>query len=181
NCFGLDHFAKDCVKKKKCKYCGRFNHSSDYCFHKKNKKRQRCILCKDNHASDLIICPVIQKTRQQIGIKLSRREQQIIQKKDQLKQTETKKILINLERKNKTILYSIDYSAFNEINNCKYSMDTLIVFMKLNFHYLIDIETTKQLIVFKEHEANVKSVKYRSNELVNAILSEPDDNILLQT
>ncbi|ETO36669.1 hypothetical protein RFI_00393, partial [Reticulomyxa filosa] len=34
------------VKKKKCKYCGRSNHVSEDCFHKKDKKRQRCILCK---------------------------------------------------------------------------------------------------------------------------------------
>ncbi|ETO16653.1 G-protein beta WD-40 repeats containing protein [Reticulomyxa filosa] len=34
-----------------------------------------------------------------------------------------------------------------------------------------DIETTKQLIVFKGHEYAVRSVKYGSNELINTILS----------
>ncbi|ETO23618.1 hypothetical protein RFI_13560 [Reticulomyxa filosa] len=38
-----------------------------------------------------------------------------------------------------------------------------------------DIETTKQLIVFKGHEDFVRSVKYGSNKLVNTILSGSDD------
>ncbi|ETO07018.1 hypothetical protein RFI_30374 [Reticulomyxa filosa] len=38
-----------------------------------------------------------------------------------------------------------------------------------------DIETTKQLIVFKGHKYDVNSVKYGSNELVNIILSGSDD------
>ncbi|ETO36298.1 E3 ubiquitin-protein ligase BRE1A, partial [Reticulomyxa filosa] len=80
---------------------GRANHASEDCLHKKNKKRQRCILCKGNHASDSIICPVIQKTRQQIGINLSRREKQIIQKKEQAKQPEKPKIQPKSEKKNK--------------------------------------------------------------------------------
>ncbi|ETO07341.1 WD-40 repeat protein [Reticulomyxa filosa] len=39
-----------------------------------------------------------------------------------------------------------------------------------------DIETTKQLTVFKGHEQAVGSVKYGSNELGNTILSGSDDN-----
>ncbi|ETO33469.1 WD repeat-containing protein [Reticulomyxa filosa] len=38
-----------------------------------------------------------------------------------------------------------------------------------------DIETTKQLIVFKGHEGAVRSVKYGSNDLLNTILSGSDD------
>ncbi|ETO23122.1 WD-40 repeat protein [Reticulomyxa filosa] len=38
-----------------------------------------------------------------------------------------------------------------------------------------DIETTKQLSVFKGHENGIRSVKYGSNELVNAILSGSED------
>ncbi|ETO00288.1 hypothetical protein RFI_37158, partial [Reticulomyxa filosa] len=36
-----------------------------------------------------------------------------------------------------------------------------------NFICVWDIETTKQMIVFKKHEGNVKSVRYGSNELKN--------------
>ncbi|ETO10687.1 hypothetical protein RFI_26689 [Reticulomyxa filosa] len=39
-----------------------------------------------------------------------------------------------------------------------------------------DIETMKQLIVFKGHDDYVKSVKYGLNELFNTILSGSDDN-----
>ncbi|ETN99284.1 hypothetical protein RFI_38197, partial [Reticulomyxa filosa] len=39
NCFGLNHFAKDCVKKRKCKFCGRTDHGSDDCYHKRNEKK----------------------------------------------------------------------------------------------------------------------------------------------
>ncbi|ETO07315.1 G-protein beta WD-40 repeats containing protein, partial [Reticulomyxa filosa] len=38
-----------------------------------------------------------------------------------------------------------------------------------------DIETTKQLNIFKGHEDNLRSVKYGSNELVNTILSGSAD------
>ncbi|ETO11762.1 F-box and wd40 domain protein, partial [Reticulomyxa filosa] len=38
-----------------------------------------------------------------------------------------------------------------------------------------DIETTKQLNVFEEHDSWIRSVKYGSNELVNTILSGSDD------
>ncbi|ETO34406.1 NACHT and WD40 domain protein [Reticulomyxa filosa] len=38
-----------------------------------------------------------------------------------------------------------------------------------------DIETTKQINIFKGHQSWVRSVKYGSNELVNTILSGPDD------
>ncbi|ETO33456.1 WD repeat-containing protein [Reticulomyxa filosa] len=38
-----------------------------------------------------------------------------------------------------------------------------------------DIETTKQLNVFKGHDSFVRSVKYGSNKLVNTILSGSDD------
>ncbi|ETO14159.1 WD-40 repeat-containing protein [Reticulomyxa filosa] len=38
-----------------------------------------------------------------------------------------------------------------------------------------DIETTKQLTVFKKHEDWIMSVKYGSNELINTILSGSDD------
>ncbi|ETO02039.1 WD repeat-containing protein, partial [Reticulomyxa filosa] len=37
-----------------------------------------------------------------------------------------------------------------------------------------DIETTKQLNIFKEHESPVNSVKYGPNELLNIILSGSD-------
>ncbi|ETO05662.1 G-protein beta WD-40 repeats containing protein [Reticulomyxa filosa] len=43
-----------------------------------------------------------------------------------------------------------------------------------------DIETTKQLTIFKGHEHTVKSVKYGSNELANTILSgSKDDSVRL--
>ncbi|ETO04831.1 beta subunit of coatomer complex [Reticulomyxa filosa] len=135
------------------------------------------------------------------------------------------------------------FGISNIINNYKYSMDTLIVLMELNFHHLMvvdicvldhmikqfvygmlkhqnhymfsmdmkivnnnndnnndnkmnnigviggngyticsgsedktiriwDIETTKQLSIFKGHESWISSVKYGSNELLNTILSE---------
>ncbi|ETO06259.1 hypothetical protein RFI_31136 [Reticulomyxa filosa] len=38
-----------------------------------------------------------------------------------------------------------------------------------------DIETTKQLNIFKEHADTVMSVKYGSNELLNTILSGSED------
>ncbi|ETO31189.1 WD-40 repeat protein [Reticulomyxa filosa] len=41
--------------------------------------------------------------------------------------------------------------------------------------YILDIETTKQLNIFKGHENWVRSVKYGSDELVNTILSGSDD------
>ena len=66
----------------RCKYCGMRNHVSDKCFHKRNITRHRCVLCRGNHASDSIICPVFQKTRTNIGINLSRREKQVISRKE---------------------------------------------------------------------------------------------------
>ncbi|ETO11790.1 WD repeat-containing protein [Reticulomyxa filosa] len=134
------------------------------------------------------------------------------------------------------------FGISNIINNYKYSMDTLMVLIELNFHHLMvvdicvqdhmtkqfiygilkhqnhyivwcvdisplqindnkmnnigviggngyticsgsydktiqiwDIETTKQLNVFKGHQNCVRSVKYGSNELINTILSGSND------
>lgn len=81
-CFGLNHLAKDCSKKKVCKYCGMYNHSTEQCYKKGYPGKYKCVLCKGKHPSDSILCPVIQKIRATIGINLSRREKKIIDKKE---------------------------------------------------------------------------------------------------
>ena len=83
-CFGLNHFARDCSRRERCKYCGLRNHKSNECFRKRKPKTHRCILCKGSHASDSILCPVIQKTREAIGINPSMREKVILKKKQGL-------------------------------------------------------------------------------------------------
>lgn len=98
NCFGLNHFAKDCNRRKKCKYCGGINHSSQNCYHKGNSEKQKCILCKGNHPSDSILCPVIQQTRETIGINLSRREKIIIQRKENIHVEQNQKKTVILQK-----------------------------------------------------------------------------------
>lgn len=89
-CFGLNHMAKDCPKKKICKYCGMYNHTTDQCYKKGHPGKYKCALCKGKHPSDSILCPVIQKVRTSIGINFSRREKQIIDKKERQKETRVK-------------------------------------------------------------------------------------------
>ncbi|ETO12418.1 hypothetical protein RFI_24958, partial [Reticulomyxa filosa] len=79
-CFKLNHFAKDCKNSKICKYCGRRNHISEIL-----TTFQMYVLCKGQHSSNSILCPVIQKTRNAIGVNLSRREKKFIEKKEQVK------------------------------------------------------------------------------------------------
>lgn len=57
------------------------NHNSENCYNKRIPEKQKCILCKGNHASDSILCPIIQNIRKNIGINLSRSEKKIIQRK----------------------------------------------------------------------------------------------------
>ncbi|ETN99369.1 hypothetical protein RFI_38112, partial [Reticulomyxa filosa] len=44
--------------------------------------KQRCILCRGQHASDSVLCPVIRQVREKIGIHFSRREKVVILKKE---------------------------------------------------------------------------------------------------
>lgn len=64
-----------------CKYCGQSTHKANKCKVKNQPNRQKCILCKGSHASASIKCPTIQKTREKIGIPLSKHEQHISKNK----------------------------------------------------------------------------------------------------
>ena len=92
NCFKLNHVAKECPRPKVCKFCGMKNHTSENCRNRKNRNFQKCVLCRGKHPSDSILCPVIQKTRNSIGVKLSRREKKIVEKKIELKENKKEKV-----------------------------------------------------------------------------------------
>ncbi|ETO02728.1 hypothetical protein RFI_34685, partial [Reticulomyxa filosa] len=101
-CHRLNHDAKDCIKKKPiCKFCGLSNHSSADCKHKNNPKKYRCVLCRGNHASDSIVCEVIRKIREKIGIKITRKEKAKLKSKKKVSYKAQNKEINNNQRNNK--------------------------------------------------------------------------------
>ncbi|ETO22481.1 hypothetical protein RFI_14718, partial [Reticulomyxa filosa] len=109
-------------------YCGKRNHTSDKCHHRNNPRFQRCVLCKGQHASNSILCPVIQKTRNAIGVNLSRREKKVIEKKEQVKINKEKSNYQNYKNaftqskdiKNENILkYKTEQKSIDEIKQLK--------------------------------------------------------------
>ncbi|ETO10606.1 hypothetical protein RFI_26771 [Reticulomyxa filosa] len=80
-CFKLNHTAKECQNKRKtCKYCGLKNYKALKCRYKNDLSLHRCVLCKKNHLSDSVQCEVIRNAREKLGIKLTRKENAILQK-----------------------------------------------------------------------------------------------------
>ncbi|ETO02308.1 WD-repeat protein [Reticulomyxa filosa] len=69
---------------------------------------------------------------------------------------------------NDNIMKSIVVIGGNGYTICSGSFDKTI--------RIWDIETTKQLNIFKGHKGYVMSIKYGSNELINTILSGSSDN-----
>ncbi|ETN98691.1 hypothetical protein RFI_38801 [Reticulomyxa filosa] len=74
------------------------NHKSEDCHHRKKPSKQKCILCRGQHVSDSVLCPVIRQVQEKIGIHFSRREKVVILKKEKKKgekKNEKKPIPIN--------------------------------------------------------------------------------------
>lgn len=85
-CFHLGHLAPNCNKKQVCKFCGRANHLTKDCKFKRRRQKHSCILCKGQHASDSLHCPIIQSVRKKLNISYSRKEIEIISQKQQRQQ-----------------------------------------------------------------------------------------------
>ncbi|ETO03228.1 hypothetical protein RFI_34182, partial [Reticulomyxa filosa] len=78
------------LQQKTSKYCGMKSHKSEDCSHKKKPNNQKCIMCRGKHASDSVLCPVIRKVREKIGIHFSR-EKVVILKKEKKQETQVHK------------------------------------------------------------------------------------------
>jgi hypothetical protein len=153
NCYKLNHTAKECPKKvKSCKYCGLTNHSAIQCFHRNNPKRQKCILCNGNHPSDSIICEVIQNTRKKLGIHLTKKEQQFIQRinsnQEQVIQI-SRTSNINRNSLERSIPYSYARAAKNDREEIERSESPVIFEQTMN-----DIQPTS-----KNKKDNLENIK----------------------
>ncbi|ETO08904.1 hypothetical protein RFI_28483 [Reticulomyxa filosa] len=83
NCYRLNHIARECTKKHKvCKYCGLANHETAKCRNKNDPSKHKYVLCRGQYPSDSVQCEVIRKDREKLGIKLTRKEDVSLKKKD---------------------------------------------------------------------------------------------------